>query len=85
MVRAFLDSSRWQRVHPGVYATFTGPLPTMSRLWAAILYSGRDAVVAGASALWLAGALDGPPQPIRRSPSASAFPMAGRWSRSPAS
>ena len=63
MVRAFLDSSRWQRVHPGVYATFTGPLPTMSRLWAAILYSGRDAVVAGASALWLAGALDGPPQP----------------------
>ena len=34
---------RWQQVHRGVYATFTGPLTWDARLWAAVLYTGVGA------------------------------------------
>ena len=33
-------TGRWQRVHLGVYATFSGPLSRQARLWAAVLYAG---------------------------------------------
>jgi hypothetical protein len=39
-VRHKLASERWQKVHPGVYATFTGELPREARLWAALLHVG---------------------------------------------
>ncbi|MFN8079628.1 MAG: type IV toxin-antitoxin system AbiEi family antitoxin domain-containing protein [Kineosporiaceae bacterium] len=65
MIRALLDSGRWQRVHPGTYVIFTGPLPVMTRVWAAIRYAGRGAMVVGATALWLAGAVDEPPPSIQ--------------------
>ena len=35
--------SRWTTVHPGVYATFTGPLDRYALLWAAVLYAGPGA------------------------------------------
>jgi very-short-patch-repair endonuclease len=38
-------SKRWQLVYRGVYATFTGPLDRTARLWAAVLYAGRGAVL----------------------------------------
>ena len=31
-----LDSGAWQRMYPGVYATFTGPMPREARMWAAV-------------------------------------------------
>lgn len=40
-----LAAQRWQRVHPGVYATFTGPLPREAVVWAALLYAGAGAVL----------------------------------------
>jgi hypothetical protein len=40
-----LRSGRWQQVYRGVYATFTGPLDRSARLWAAVLYAGRGAVL----------------------------------------
>jgi len=40
-----LRSGRWQQVHRGVHATFTGPLDRTARLWAAVLYAGRGAVL----------------------------------------
>jgi hypothetical protein len=40
-----------QRVHSGVYADFTGPLPWETRMWAAWLSCGPDAVLTGATAL----------------------------------
>jgi hypothetical protein len=40
-----LRSNRWQQVYRGVYATFTGPLDRSARLWAAVLYAGRGAVL----------------------------------------
>ncbi len=40
---------------PGVYVTFTGPLPPASRIWAALLYAGPQAVASHQTAAWLAG------------------------------
>jgi hypothetical protein len=38
-------TGRWQRIHPRVFATFTGPLPHAARLWAAVLYASPGAVL----------------------------------------
>src|SRR6202046_3134472 len=35
--------ARWQRVHAGVYATFTGPMTRDAQLWAAVLAAGPGA------------------------------------------
>lgn len=40
----------WQKVVPGVYATFTGPLADEHRLRAAMLRAGTDATLTGAQA-----------------------------------
>lgn len=44
-IEAQLAAWRWQCVHPGVVATFTGPLPREAVLWAALLYAGDGAVL----------------------------------------
>ncbi|MDP9444366.1 MAG: type IV toxin-antitoxin system AbiEi family antitoxin domain-containing protein [Actinomycetota bacterium] len=54
-IAARLAARQWQRVHRGVYATFTGPLPWETRVWAAILYAGPGAVAADETALALLG------------------------------
>jgi hypothetical protein len=36
---------RWQRLHPGVYATFTGPPGRLAVLWAAVLSTGPGAML----------------------------------------
>jgi very-short-patch-repair endonuclease len=48
-------SGRWQRVYPGVFATFTGPLPWRARLWAAVLFAGAGAVLSHRTAAELHG------------------------------
>ena len=48
-----VDTGRWRRVLPGVYATFTGPISAHGRVWAALLYAGRDAAASHGTALWL--------------------------------
>jgi hypothetical protein len=40
-----VTSGRWRVLHPGVYATFSGPLPWRSRAWAALLHAGPGAVL----------------------------------------
>lgn len=52
-VKADMNSRRWQRMLPGVYATFTGPIGTLERVWAAVLYAGPGAAASHATALWL--------------------------------
>lgn len=42
-IRRPLRSRRWRAVHPGVYATHTGPVGYDERLLAALLYAGPDA------------------------------------------
>jgi hypothetical protein len=44
-VRAHILAGRWQQVVPRVYATFSGPLPRESRIAAALLYGGPEAVL----------------------------------------
>jgi Transcriptional regulator, AbiEi antitoxin/Protein of unknown function (DUF559) len=38
-------SGQWQRLHKGVFATFTGPIPRGTLLWGAVLRAGDDAVL----------------------------------------
>jgi hypothetical protein len=54
-IHARLSTGRWQRVHPGVLATFGGPLPWPARLWSAVLSAGRGAVLSHDTAAALYG------------------------------
>jgi hypothetical protein len=56
-IEARLASARWQRVYPGVLATFSGPVPRAAQLWAAVLVSGPGAVLSHETAAELAGLL----------------------------
>ena len=40
-----MESGRWQRLHKGVFATFSGPVPRLAGLWAAVLRAGDNAVI----------------------------------------
>lgn len=59
-----LRTHRWQRLHRGVYATFSGPLSFMVRLWAALLRAGPGAVASHQTAAYLDGLVDHPPEII---------------------
>jgi len=45
LIEGRLGSGRWQRLHKGVFATFSGPVPRAARLWGAVLRAGDDAVL----------------------------------------
>jgi very-short-patch-repair endonuclease len=84
-VRCRLASGAWQRLFPGVYATFSGPVPRSAWLWAAVLAGGRGAALSHSTAAELAGLADDPAQlievtvPVDRGPA----PVPGiRWHRS---
>ncbi len=53
-----VDNGRWRTLLPGVYATFTGPVGPIGRVWASVLYAGEGAVASHSTALWLGGAMD---------------------------
>jgi putative AbiEi antitoxin of type IV toxin-antitoxin system len=55
-----LKSERWQRLQPGVYATFSGEPPRAAMLWAAVLRAGPGAVLSHHTAAELYGLLDAP-------------------------
>jgi len=57
-------TGEWQRVHAGVYATFTGTLPRLAQLWAAVLYAGQGAMLSHESAAELQGLVAGPGEVI---------------------
>jgi len=42
-ITAKVKNGRWQTIHPGVYALFTGNIGRNARLWAAALYGGAGA------------------------------------------
>ncbi len=58
-VRARVENGRWQRLHPGVYATFSGPVPHLAKLWAAVLAAGPEAILSHQSAAELHGLANG--------------------------
>jgi very-short-patch-repair endonuclease len=59
-VRARIDSGRWRRLHDGVYATFSGPMPRSAQLWAVLLTCGAGAVLSHETAGELVGLVDEP-------------------------
>ncbi len=44
-LRSRVDAGRWQRLHPGVYAVFSGPPGRETTLWAAVLRAGKGAAL----------------------------------------
>lgn len=64
MIQERIAHQEWQRLYWGVYATFPGEVPRMSRLWAAVLRAGPGAVLSHATAAELHGLADEGPGPI---------------------
>lgn len=59
-VRHQVRSGRWQVMHRGVYAAFTGTPTRRAELWGTVLRLGPDAVLSHQTAAELHGLLDGP-------------------------
>jgi hypothetical protein len=59
-VRARVRTGRWQLLHRGVYATFSGQPNREAVLWAAVLYAGPGALLSHQTAAELAGLTDTP-------------------------
>ncbi len=59
-VRAQVRAGRWQLMHRGVYAAFTGRPGRPAELWAALLRAGPDAVLSHQTAAEVWGLLDRP-------------------------
>jgi hypothetical protein len=55
-----LTRKLWQRVFPGVYASFSGPLTRAAQVWAAVLRAGSGAVASHQTAAELQGLTDRP-------------------------
>ncbi len=63
-VENLVRSGRWQRVHRGVYAAFTGQPSREALLWAAVLRTGPQAILSHETAAELDGLADKPSEPI---------------------
>jgi very-short-patch-repair endonuclease len=59
-ITARVETGRWQRLHRGVFVTFSGPVPRVSQLWGAVLRGGEDAVLSHHTAAELWGLSDVP-------------------------
>jgi hypothetical protein len=57
-VAEHLRAGRWQRIHRGVYATFSGEPGRLAVLWAAVLSAGPGAMLSYQTAAELAGLTD---------------------------
>ncbi len=63
-LRGRVGRRQWRRAHPGVYVTFTGPMPWRTRAWAALLYAGPGAVLAFEAAGHQIGLVPKPPATV---------------------
>jgi predicted transcriptional regulator of viral defense system len=59
-----IERNRWQQLYRGVYATFTGPPPRETWLWAAVIRAGNGAVLSHQTAAELHGLIDAPAESI---------------------
>ena len=64
MIKFRIRSGRWQPLHLGVYATFSGIPGRGARLWAALLAAGPGAALSYQTAAELHGLSDKPADPI---------------------
>jgi hypothetical protein len=58
LLRSRVRQGRWQRLHRGVYATFSGEPSREAMLWAAVLSAGPDAMLSFRSAAEVDGLTD---------------------------
>ena len=65
-IRRRLQAGKWRPLLPGVYATFTGPVPRSAVLWAAVLRAGPGAVLSHETAAELLGLVDAPAEVARQ-------------------
>lgn len=59
-VRSRVDCGTWRQIYRGVYHVTPGPVTREARLWAAVLYCGRGAVLSHETAAELHGLTAGP-------------------------
>jgi hypothetical protein len=64
VIASHVRYGRWQRLHPGVYSTFTGRPGRLAVLWAAVLSAGPGAMLSYQSAAEVAGLLGRQSAPI---------------------
>jgi len=64
LIKRRLERGRWQQLHWGVYAVFNGPPARETWLWAAVLRTGRGAVLSHQTAAKLHGLIDTPAEAI---------------------
>jgi len=64
MINTRLERRRWQILHRGVYALFSGPPPRAAWLWAAVLRAGDGAVLSHQTAAELHGLIESPAETI---------------------
>jgi hypothetical protein len=64
LLRSRVEQRRWQRIHRGVYATFSGELSRAAIMWAAVLAAGHGAVLTHRSAAELDRLADEPADPV---------------------
>ncbi len=64
MIAKRLERGRWQVLHRGVYAAFTGPPGRGTWLWAAVLRAGDGAVLSHQTAAELHGLINSPAEAI---------------------
>jgi Transcriptional regulator, AbiEi antitoxin len=57
---SLVRAGQWQRLHHGVYAAFSGPVPREAMLWAAVLSAGEGAMLSHQTAAELARLTDKP-------------------------
>src|SRR5258708_678865 len=60
LIRCRVEGGRWQRLHKGVYATFSGPADRQATLWAAVLRAGPGSALSFQTAAELDGLIDKP-------------------------
>jgi hypothetical protein len=60
LIESRLELARWQRLHTGVYATFSGPADRQATLWAAVLRAGQGAALSHQTAAELDRLIDKP-------------------------
>jgi Transcriptional regulator, AbiEi antitoxin len=63
-VRARVRAGRWQLLHRGVYATFSGEPSRLAVLWAAVLWAGPGAMLSHQTAAELAELTDRPGESV---------------------
>src|SRR5258708_738825 len=64
VIKCRIDRGRWQRLHNGVYATFSGTADRQATLWAAVLCAGPGAALSYQTAAELDGLIDKPSSAI---------------------